>query len=110
MIHVIRDKVIDEQLLQMQEELGDYIKLAVDVEERILAGGGAMHADCESVLLEEGSFQENIWGAGWFPGSEEVTFDSLINIRPRQGNRMLEVQSAELRDKIEAIVREKFTK
>ncbi len=92
----------------MQEALGDYIKLAVDVERELLAGGGAMHADCEAALLDEGSFQENIWGAGWFPDSQQVTFDSLINIRPRQGNRALEVQDPGLRERIEKIVRERF--
>ena len=91
----------------MQEALGDYIKRAVDVDRELLAGGGAMHADCEAVLLEDGSFQENVWGAGWFPGSQQVTFDSLIN-RPRQENRALEVQDVALRERIEKIVRERF--
>lgn len=92
----------------MKEELGDYIKLAVDIERRIFAGGGVMHADCEAVLLDDGSQQEDVWGAGWFPDSDQVTFDSLINIRPRQGNRALEIQSSELRDRIELIVRERL--
>jgi hypothetical protein len=67
-----------------------------------------MHADCEGVLLDLGSRQENIWGAGWYASLHQVTFDSLINIRPRQGNRVLEIQSEELRSQIEAIVREIF--
>ena len=108
MIHLIRERATVEQVSQMQEVLCDYIKLAVDVERELLAGGGAMHADCEAVLLEEGSFQESIWGAGWFPDSQQVTFDSLINIRPRQGNRALEVQDLGLRERIEKIVRERF--
>ncbi|WP_395089593.1 DUF5674 family protein [Armatimonas sp.] len=108
MIHLIRERTTVDQVSQMQEALGDYIKLAVDVERELLAGGGAMHADCEAALLDEGSFQENIWGAGWFPDSQQVTFDSLINIRPRQGNRALEVQDPGLRERIEKIVRERF--
>ena len=27
--------------------------------------GGEMHADCEAVLLEDGSRQEDVWGADW---------------------------------------------
>jgi hypothetical protein len=27
----------------------------------MLAGGGVLHADCEAVLLEDGSDQTNIW-------------------------------------------------
>ncbi len=57
-----------------------YIKLAVDVERGIVAGGGEYHADCEEVLLEDGSLQENIWGADWYPESRTVTFGALINI------------------------------
>ena len=109
MICLIQEKCTPEALAQMQEALGEYVKVAVDIEQGILAGGGAMHADCEALLLEQGSFQENIWGAGWFPASQQVTFDSLINIRPRQGNRSLEVQDPALRQRIEAIVRERLT-
>lgn len=60
------------------------MKLAVDLERGILAGGGALHADCEAALLEDGSRQEDVWGADWIPGAQQVTFESLINIRPRR--------------------------
>ena len=85
--------------------LETYIKLAVDIDRGNLAGGGAMHADCEAVLLEDGSQQEFIWGADWNPESQEVTFESLINIRPRQNNRSLELQDPELRAKVEQVTR-----
>ena len=85
--------------------LETYVKLAVDVEREILAGGGAMHADCEAVLLEDGSQQEFIWGADWNPESQEVTFESLINIRPRQNNRSLELQDPNLRAEVEKVAR-----
>lgn len=89
----------------MMEMLQTYTKLAVDIDRGILAGGGAMHADCEAVLLEDGSQQEFIWGADWNPEAQEVTFESLINIRPHQNNRSLELQDPELRDKVEHITR-----
>jgi hypothetical protein len=89
----------------MMEILETYIKLAVDVERGILAGGGAMHADCEAVLLEAGSQQEFIWGADWNPSTQEVTFESLINISPRQNNRSLELQDSNLRAKVEQMTR-----
>ena len=81
-----------------------YIKLAVDVTQEILAGGGAMHADCEAVLLNEGCSQVDIWGADWNPSTQEVTYESLINIRPRQNNRKMEIEDPELREKIKRIV------
>jgi Protein of unknown function (DUF5674) len=52
--------------------LETYVKLAVDLERRILAGGGALHADCEAALLEDGSRQEDVWGADWILVSESV--------------------------------------
>jgi hypothetical protein len=103
MIHIIRERATKQQLQEMMEILETYIKLAVDVERGILAGGGAMHADCEAVLLEDGSQQEFIWGADWNPSTQEVTFESLINIRPRQNNRSLELQDSNLRAKVEQI-------
>jgi hypothetical protein len=85
--------------------LETYIKVAVDVERELLAGGGEYHADCEEVLLEDGSRQEDIWGADWYPDSQTMAFGALINIRPEQGNRSMEIENRELRKKIEEIVR-----
>jgi hypothetical protein len=89
----------------MLETLQTYIKLAVDVEREVVVGGGEYHADCEEVLLADGSLQENIWGADWYPDSRTVGFVALINIRPRQGNRGMEIEDPTLRRRIEAIVR-----
>jgi hypothetical protein len=90
---------------EMLEMLETYVKLAVDIDRGILAGGGAMHADCEAVLLEDGSQQEFIWGADWNPSSQQVTFESLINIRPRQNNRSLEILDPNIREKVAKISR-----
>jgi hypothetical protein len=54
----------------MLQALETYIKLAVDIRRGILAGGGVMHADCESALLDDGGQQEDIWGADWTPASQ----------------------------------------
>ena len=107
MILIIREPVTQEQITQMSEAFGEtLIKLAVDVERGILAGGGELHADCEQALLEDGSRQYDIWGADWYPRERSVGFESLINIRPKQNNRSLEVQDPVLRTRIEAIVRQ----
>jgi hypothetical protein len=104
-IHIIRHRATPEQIREMEEELETYIKLGVDIERGILAGGGEYHADCEEVLLEDGSQQGDIWGADWYPESKTVEFVALINIRPHQGNRGMEIQDPNLREKIETIVR-----
>jgi len=104
-IHIIRQRAAEKESQEMLEELETYIKLAIDVERGILAGGGEYHADCEEALLEDGSQQEDIWGADWYPESKKVEFIALINIRPRQGNRGMEIEDSNLRAKVEAIVR-----
>ena len=62
-----------------------------------------MHSDCESVLLEDGSLQEDIWGANWYPVEQLVEFESLINIRPDQGNRSILIQDEQICQAVEAI-------
>jgi hypothetical protein len=108
MIHLLTQKASQKQVKEMLESLELYIKLAVDIEKRIVAGGGVLHADCEAVLLENGSVQENVWGADWIPQSQEVTFESLINIRPRQYNFSMEIENEKLRKKIAEVIREIF--
>jgi hypothetical protein len=90
----------------MLKTLGAYVKLAVDIERRLLVGGGEFHADCEAVLLDRGSRQEAIWGADWIPETQEVRFEALINIRPRQNNRSMRIEDSIIRRKVEVIIRE----
>ncbi|MGI8409171.1 MAG: DUF5674 family protein [Pyrinomonadaceae bacterium] len=40
-----------------------------------------MHADCEAILLDSGSIQENIWGADWVPFTHEVTFEIILQAK-----------------------------
>lgn len=103
MIHIICTRATSAQIEEMLEILGIYIKLAVDVQQGILAGGGEWHADCEEVLLDAGSQQANIWGVDWYPRQQEIVYESLINIRPQQ-NHSIEIQNPELRGKIVEIV------
>jgi hypothetical protein len=104
-ILIIRNRASQAQIREMLEGLETYIKLAVDVERSIVAGGGEYHADCEEVLLEDGSRQEDIWGVDWYPEHRKVEFGALINIRPDQGNRSMEIEDPNLRAKIETMIR-----
>ena len=105
MIHIICERATKEQMQEMLEFYAaeNYIKLAVDIELGIVAGGGEMHYECEEVLLEAGSKQQDIWRAGWLWQTKEVRIDSYINIRPPQ-NRNIEIQDLVLRQKISEIV------
>ncbi len=106
MIHLVREKATPQQIEQMLDALGTYIKLAVDIHRKILAGGGILHADCEAELLADGSRQGDIWGADWFPKSQKLEFIALINIRPRQNNPSMEIQDPNIRSKVEFVVKE----
>ena len=106
MLPIIRERATPKQISQVPEvHDGLMIKLAVDVQKGILVGGGELQADCEQLLLESGSQPEAIWGADWYPELRRVGMESLINIRPRQQNRGLEIKDPLLREKIESIVR-----
>ena len=104
MIHLVREHATPQQLTEMLEVLEVYIKLAVDIRRGILAGGGTLHADCEAVLLEDGSRQKDIWGADWFPATQQVTFEALINIRPRQKNPSMVILDPGIRERVEDVV------
>lgn len=108
MIHILQSQPTPEQVQEMSSQYETMIKIVVDIRRRILAGGGEMHADCEEVLLEHGSEQDDLWGANWYPAEQRIEFESLINIRPRLGNRSILIQSEELRQKVETVTREIF--
>lgn len=102
---LIKSKATESQTEEMLSALDSYIKVAVDIRRGVLAGGGVMHADCEKVLIESGSKQVDIWGGDWYPEDKRVAFGSLINIRPRQNNRTMEMQDSKIRQQMELIIR-----
>lgn len=107
-ILLIKTKATKEQIEQMLQTLKTYIKLAVDVERRILVGGGELHADCEALLLRDGSKQDNIWGANWIPSKRKVGYEAMLNISTRRKNPSMEIQDPKMRRLVEAIVFERL--
>lgn len=103
MIYLLKEKASIVELQEMQAIYISLIKIAVDIRRKTLAGGGEMHADCEQLLLENGSDQDDIWGANWYPTEQRIEFEALINIRPQQGNRGIIIQNEDIRRKVEAI-------
>lgn len=105
-ICVITTRATESQVREMLSFYGTVIKLAVDLERGILAGGGDMHADCESALLQIGSRGDDVWGANWTPGEQRIEYEALINIRARLGNRTMLLQDPAKRQRLEQIVLE----
>ena len=86
---------------------GDMIKAVVDVERGIMAIGAELQADEESALLDDGSQQSNLWGINFYPnesGDQWLEFDSMINVRPAQGNRSRGVDDDAIREAIRRVV------
>jgi len=84
----------------------DMVKYVVDVERRLAAVGGELHADAEQILLQAGSRQSDLWGANYYPGLGPegcIEYTSLINIRPAQGNRSMLIADPLLRDRVREI-------
>jgi hypothetical protein len=101
---------LDEFKRMAQGLFGNFVKAVVDVERKILAVNGELDADEEAMLLESGSRQEDLWGINIYPDLEmpdRIEFDSVINIRPSQGNRSRGVDNPEIRDAIRKIVEER---
>ena len=108
---IVEDIISRKELKVLAENLlGDLVKAVVDVEKEILILDAELHADMEAFLLENGSKQETLWGINLYPDMEEedfIEFDSMINIRPRQGNRSSGVEDINIQNKIIEIVNNK---
>ena len=84
----------------------DMVKYVVDIERRVAAVGGELHADAEKLLLEEGSRQADLWGANYYPGrgaEDCIEYTSLINIRPSQGNRSMLIEDGGIKERVREI-------
>jgi hypothetical protein len=108
-MQIVRKTIAISTLEEMAQSMfGDLVKAVVDVERGIMAVGGEMHADEEALLLDEGSPQPSLWGINLYPAQfgtpRFIEFDSVINIRPRQGNRTRSVDDASVRAAVTSIV------
>jgi hypothetical protein len=105
---IVTDSITRDQLKQMAANMfGNMIKAVVDVERKLMAVDAELHSDLEAFLLQDGSKQKNLWGINLYPeiqGDEFVEFDSMINMRPSQGNRSRGVEDENIRKQIIAIV------
>jgi len=102
------ERISRSQLKEIAAGFGNLVKAVVDIEKEIIAVGGELHADEEALLLEKGSQQRYLWGINLYPelqGEGFIEFDSVINLRPMQGNRSRGVADAGIRQKIKEIVK-----
>ena len=107
-MQILTEKISREQLKELASNtFVDMIKCVADVNRGLLAVDAELHADLESMLLEQGSEQEFLWGFNLYPdetGDDFIEFDSLINIRAWQGNRSRDVEDETVRKQIKELV------
>ena len=105
---IIKDKISREELTKIAQDMfGNLVKAVVDVEKKIMAVGGELHADEEALLIENGSKQINLWGINIYLDIKDddwIEFDSMINLKPSQGNRSRGVENPDTQKIIIEIV------
>lgn len=108
-MQIVRDKITIDKLQEMaNKRFGNLVKAVVDIKRGIMAVDAPLHADQEKALLEDGSSQFDLWGLNFYPekkGEDFIEFDSMINIRPVQGNMSRGVDDEKIREKIIEIVK-----
>jgi hypothetical protein len=96
------------ELRKMAEDMfGDFVKAVVDVARDTMVVDAELHSDEEALLMEHGSSQRDLWGINLYPdltGDDFVEYDSMINLRPSQGNRSRGVEDPALRKRVRGIV------
>lgn len=108
---IVETTITLEELKKMSEKMfGQIVKAVVDVERNILVVDAGMHSDMEEFLLDQEAEQEHLWGINLHPFEHEdkfIEFDSVINLRPFQGNRSRSVDDVKIQKKIIDLVKKK---
>jgi hypothetical protein len=107
-MQILSDPITMRQLKTMaSHSFGDMVKAVVDVDRGLLAVDAELHSDLEAMLLADGSSQQALWGINFYPdlpGDDFLEFDSMINMRPSQGNVSRGVEDESVRQRIVTIV------
>jgi len=111
-MRIISQTLVIGELKRMAEEgFGNMVKAVVDIERRLIAVDADLHSDLEAALLDDGSKQKYLWGVNLYPDLQDdsfIEFDSMINLRPSQGNKSRGVDDEDLRREIAVIVAERI--
>jgi hypothetical protein len=105
---IVAETLMLDELKQMAAAtFGNMIKAVVDIDRELIAVDAELHSDLEALLLENGSKQKSLWGINLYPeiqGEDFIEFDSMINMRPSQGNRSRGIDNVEILKKIVEVV------
>ncbi len=108
-MQIVAGRITVAELSAMAEAtFGDLVKAVADARRGLLAVDAGMHSDLEALLLDAGSAQADLWGINLYPAehgtADFLEFDSMINLRPGQGNRTRSVEDPVIRGAIAELV------
>jgi hypothetical protein len=112
-VKIVNSKINLDELNEMAKNMfGNLIKAVVDIDKKIMAIDGELHADEEALLIKNGSEQKNLWGINLYPEEKEnfIEYDSMINIRPSMGNKTRTVEDEIIKSKIVEIINQLIIK
>lgn len=105
---LVRNPLSAQEINDIREKFGDYIKITADIEKNEIVVGCRLHADGEKILLTNGSKQDDIWGGGLDFISKEADATAVLNLRPNLDNNSLEILDQSRRKKFLNLVEEIF--
>jgi hypothetical protein len=90
---------------KLKEQFDVYVKTVIDIGRKICSAGCDRHFESEKILLDGGSRQEDLWGGGIDLETKTIDGNSFINIRPKEGNTINEIQNPEVRKQFDQLMR-----
>ncbi len=115
-MQIISKKITVNNLREMTKKVKvNFIKVVVDPQRKIMAIDAPMHADLKAALLKDGSCEQNLWGVNIYPelnpqNPDFIKFNSMINLKPSQGNHSYGVEGVQLRKVIRSAIKRLITK
>ncbi len=94
-----------EEIKSLSLEFQTYIKTVIDIQRKVCSAGANRHFENERILLDQNSKQSNLWGGGIDLDTKIIDNNSMINIRPSDGNTSNEIQDPKNRKKFEELTR-----
>lgn len=78
-MQILNRKVSLEELKAEEDYFEDMSKAVVDIHKELIAVHAILHSDLESLLLENGSAQKDLYGINLLFDDKEIEYDSFIN-------------------------------
>ncbi len=105
MIITKREPYTKEEIEKLREMFDVYIKTVIDVKQKICSAGCDRHFESEKILLDGGSVQSDLWGGGIDAEIKSIDCNSMINLRPNQGNASNEILDSTTRTEFETLTK-----